>query len=189
MNYINIGWSICETQENINIILDIFEKAGYKYIIKTNDKLLKWGNPYANKHVQLIGAVNEEHRHEITQDIYRDTSFNYTTYWRIEKKTEIKASTKKASYSIRNDWTRAERYLKASTKRAITRARKKASILYDIIILHADKMGNRERNTIDNLKSIKIESVNDWNGHEIITLYDKNGDFIRWDFSTKNFIQ
>ena len=93
---------------NLGYWLNSLSMEGYKYIIKAKDKFLSgWGESENKSHIQLIAAKDEEEKSKILQDLYKDKSFQYVTYFIIPQENDkiIKLSYK-YSYTIRNDWTR-----------------------------------------------------------------------------------
>lgn len=94
--------------DKLGYYLNELSMNGYRYIIKAKDKFLSgWGSAGSKSHIQLIAARDEEEKSKILQDLYKDPSFNYVTYFVIPNENDklIKLSYK-YSYTIRNDWTR-----------------------------------------------------------------------------------
>lgn len=98
--------TIC-SNENITNNLKLLQDMGYKYIIKAQDKFLSgWGYAENKKHIQLIGAKDENEKYKILNDLYNDKCFNYVNWCYIQDKQTIYNYIRNKTYTIRNDWTR-----------------------------------------------------------------------------------
>ena len=119
---------ICNN-EDLRKYLDILEKAGYKYIIKVNDKMLSGWGCARGSHVQLIACVDLNDYYFIKNDVLNYNSFNYFNYWLINYKKAIIQATYGKSYTIRNDWSRC--YRNDETKKKVKKAIKKVNKLLE----------------------------------------------------------
>ena len=94
--------------DNLGYWLNSLTMDGYRYIIKAKDKFLSgWGKAENKPHIQLIACKNEEEKSTILKDLYKDSNFQYVTYFIIPKEnSKVIKLGYKYSYTIRNDWTR-----------------------------------------------------------------------------------
>jgi len=177
--------SICEN-DYISDILTIFKNAGYKYIIKVQDKFLSgWGKAESKKAIQLIACINSEEVQTIRQALASDKTYLYFNYWNINDKKSILQAARGKAATIRNDWERGTYNLSKTTKEEREEARQKAYILKDIDFKNVC-IGYREKDTIENLKKIELEQAT--SDHLIFKLINNNGDFIKYDFFTKKVV-
>ena len=101
---------ICETNGDLRTAINKLKDLGYKYIVKATDKMLSYCRytiTENRKHIELIACYDDKELDAILRDVKGDKTLNYIDWNYIDNYNSIYAWTRRKSYTVRNDWTRA----------------------------------------------------------------------------------